>query len=148
MRKITVSLLREHGACEEGIAKFQRIFPDGVIVTRELCIKHAQQFDWDLAARRLLTPTAWAQYLAATAEPLAQYEAAKATALAQYEAALAAARAQYLAAMASVLAQYHAAIDAAWSQYDAARAAPRAQYDAARATAFADAYITQESPDA
>jgi hypothetical protein len=91
MRKITVSLLREHCACATGIAKFKRLFPDGVIVTRELCVQHAHQFDWDWAAGHLLTPTARAQYDAAIATVLAQYLAAIDVVWAQYDAANAAA---------------------------------------------------------
>ena len=62
---ITAKQLRKHGACSAQYELFVRLFGDEVIVTKELCIKHAQDFDWFWAATVLLTRGGYEDYLEA-----------------------------------------------------------------------------------
>lgn len=57
--RVTHEKLRQLGACDESIAMFKRLFPvsrypDGVRVTTELCVQHADEFDWSWAVRHLV----------------------------------------------------------------------------------------------
>jgi len=106
--KIAVKQLRALGACAEQVEMFECLFGASVEVTEALCVKHAQDFGvgaWDWAAGHLLSPSAWAEYKAATATALATYEAARAPARATYEAARATAWAEYEAARARAFAR-------------------------------------------
>jgi hypothetical protein len=60
--RITHKMLVSRGACVAERNKFRELFPDGVTVTRELCIKHAQDFEWNWAVRELLGVAADAVY--------------------------------------------------------------------------------------
>lgn len=73
MKAIDVSLLQEHGVCHEQIAGFIRAFGEGarVVPTLELCLKHADQFDWKCVA--LHSPEQRAKHLKRVAA-LAVYE--------------------------------------------------------------------------
>jgi hypothetical protein len=53
--KITAELLIRKGACSAQIDKFWDMFPEGVEPTRELCIAHANDFEWGWAAAHLLS---------------------------------------------------------------------------------------------
>ena len=64
-RKITAELLAELGACEDIVKLFRELFPDGVIPTVDLCVKHAATFDWVWAAGNLLQEPFRANYMAA-----------------------------------------------------------------------------------
>ena len=60
---ISVAKLRKLGACHSQVDKFNKIFGDkSVAVTVELCVAHAQDFNWDWAANNLLTAPAEAEY--------------------------------------------------------------------------------------
>ena len=65
--KITLVQLRKKRACASQLAKFESLFGDSVVVTRELCIRHAADFDFDWAAEHLLSAPAWAEYRRARA---------------------------------------------------------------------------------
>jgi hypothetical protein len=86
---ITADTLRAKGACQDQIDLFAQLFPDGVHVTVEAAVAVAGQFDWDWAARNLLSKKGMAAYEAAKAPAWAAYEAAEAPAWAAYEAATA-----------------------------------------------------------
>ena len=117
MKKITAAQLRRLGACKEQLARFEALFPKGVVPTRALCLAHARDFSWEWAAARLLPTSA-----------LVAYNAARASAWTTCEAARAPAQAAYNAACAS-----------AWTTYEAAGVSAQAAYNAARAPAWADA---------
>lgn len=55
--RITIKQLRDHGACEGSQIDFLREFPSGTTppITPVLCVKYAHVFNWNWAARRLLT---------------------------------------------------------------------------------------------
>lgn len=54
------------GACGDGLRKFHKHFPDtSVVITEELCVKHACDFDWHWAAGELLSEefrNVWLQF--------------------------------------------------------------------------------------
>jgi hypothetical protein len=61
--RITAELLRVLGACDEYPRRFQEKFPvteypDGVEPTPEVCVAHANDFDWSWASAAMLTPDA------------------------------------------------------------------------------------------
>ena len=78
--KITLVQLRKKRACASQLAKFESLFGDSVVVTRELCIRHAADFDFDWAAEHLLSAPAWAEYRRARAPALVEYRRARAPA--------------------------------------------------------------------
>lgn len=57
--KITYTLLLYKGACREQRRLFALLFPEGVEITPELCVQHANDFDWTWAAENLLTKAAY-----------------------------------------------------------------------------------------
>ena len=87
MTHITLKMLQDAGACHDQVVLFRKHFGRSVDVTRERCVEFADVFDWDWAARRLLSAPALAAYDAARAPALAAYHAARAPALAAYHAA-------------------------------------------------------------
>ncbi len=104
---ITAAQLEALDACEEQLAEFRRIFPTGTAeVTVSRAKKLAQVFDWDWAAKNLLTDdNARAGYKAACASARAGYKAVCASARAGYKAACASARAGYEAVCAEAFAR-------------------------------------------
>ena len=95
-KKITLRILKAKGACESQCERFATLFPKGVEVTEALCIKHADEFDWDWGAQHLLRAPAWSEY-----------EYVKAPASAEYERVVASAWAEYKRATASVFAKIY-----------------------------------------
>lgn len=53
---ITADYLRERGACPQQLAKFVSLFPHGVTVSKDLALKHAEDFEWNWAIYTLLEP--------------------------------------------------------------------------------------------
>ena len=109
--RITVERLKRLRACKAQVARFAELFPDGVEVTEELCIQHAQDFDWRWGSRNLLSPLA-----------LAAYDNAVAPAWVDYKKAVAPARADYKKAIAQARADYDNAVARAWAAYEKAGA--------------------------
>jgi hypothetical protein len=141
--KIIYSLLVRTGACVAQRDKFCELFPNGVTVTRDLCVQHAQDFHWNWAARNLLSDAAFDAYVEALAPAEAAYKAAVVEAYAPYDAVAGPAYAAYTAALAAfeTLAKnaYLAAVMPAKDAYLAAEAPIRIIYNAAMASAFATA---------
>jgi hypothetical protein len=71
MSTITASML-EH-ACKEQRDLFRDLFGESVEVTEDLCGEHADKFDWDWAASRLLLEDGRARYKRARALIRDQY---------------------------------------------------------------------------
>ena len=70
---ISKELLEKHGACKNQLDKFVELFPDGVDATRELCLAHAQTFDFTWAQYLLPSP-AWKAYNEAIAPARKAYD--------------------------------------------------------------------------
>lgn len=54
MPKVTLEDLVNRGACHNYRVKFRELFGEEVEVTVELCVKHAQDFNWNWARDNLL----------------------------------------------------------------------------------------------
>lgn len=141
--KITTSLLRQHDACANQVKLFNTYWPDGCIITSELCVAHALEFDWDWAARHLLSASANAKYDRATASAQAEYDRATAPAWAEYNCATASAWTEYERMTASddrvavpAWAEYKRVKASAWAEYERARAPAWAEYNRAKAATF------------
>jgi hypothetical protein len=107
--QVSVRLLRCKRACTEQVEKFKELFGAQTIdVTVELCVKHAQDFDWDWAADNLLPETLRAEYYAKAAPLEAKYEAKRAPLWAEYDAKIAPLEAEYNAKVAPLEAEYNA----------------------------------------
>ena len=68
---ITLKQLDRRGACKEQRNLFEKLFGASVEITKELCIKHASDFDWAWAARNFLGASARAEYNKACASAFA-----------------------------------------------------------------------------
>ena len=97
--KVTKTLLRRKGACDDQLDKFVELFPEGVVVTEALCVEHASVFSWDWAASHLLSPPARDEYERVIA-------AVRVAAQAEYERVRVAARDEYEREMAPALDEY------------------------------------------
>ena len=93
-RVLTLATLIDKGACSSQVDLFRSRFGESVEVTAELCASVAAVFDWDWAARNLLSPPAWAEYERVRAPAWAEHERVTAPALAEYERVRAASWAQ------------------------------------------------------
>ena len=82
--KITAALLRAKYACEIQVRQFEALFPNGVEITSDLCVLHADSFDWGWAAKNLLPPDKYADYKAKTVPRYADYEVKVAALFADY----------------------------------------------------------------
>ena len=83
-KTLTVETLKSKKACQPQIDLFRSLFGDSVEVTEELCVKHAQDFNWDWAADTLLSESAREDYYKATGPALKVYNKATAPALKVY----------------------------------------------------------------
>jgi len=72
-RKITSRFLIQKGACDAQIARFILVGGDDLDLTEELCLKHAEKFNWTWAAYNLLTDTACLRYSVAITEAREAY---------------------------------------------------------------------------
>ena len=152
-RTLTLQTLIDEHACLSQAELFSNTFGDSVEVTPELCLSVADKFDWDWAARHLLSSVARADYVRATEACADDYDRVTAPAWADYVRATASAQADYNRATAPAWADYGRVMASApasytartWADYNRARknyyrvtASAQADYDRATATAQAD----------
>ena len=90
-KKITSRLLKLKGACSEQVELFKSLGGDTKPLTLELCLEHADKFDWSWAAQYLLSPAAYAEYDRVRAAAYAEYDRVRAAARAEYDRVAAAA---------------------------------------------------------
>ena len=83
---ITLKQLDKRSACTRQRDLFEKLFGASVEITKELCIKHASDFDWTWATKNFLSAPAQVEYDKARAS--AQVEYGKACASAFADAAL------------------------------------------------------------
>jgi hypothetical protein len=83
MSTITVDML--DSACEEPRDLFVTLFGEQVEVTEDLCVKHADKFDWSWASKHLLTEPSVAEYRRVTAQAWDAYKRETAWAFTEYE---------------------------------------------------------------
>jgi hypothetical protein len=84
-RVLKLATLVELGACKSQTDLFKEKFGESVRVTEKLCEKVAALFNFDWAARHLLTAQACAEYERVRALARAEYERVTAQARAEYE---------------------------------------------------------------
>ena len=82
-RTLTLQTLIDKGACYAQVELFRAKFGESVRVTQRLCVSVADAFDWNWAARHLLSKPARAEYERVTAPARAEYERVKAAAWAE-----------------------------------------------------------------
>ena len=129
--RITLEMLEARGACKNQYKLFVRLFPDGVEITEELCVKHAQDLDFEWAARHLLGSPTRKAYDEAIAPHWEAYEQETALHLKAYNEAIA-----------PHLKAYDEATAPHWKAFDEAIAPHRKAFDKAIAPhrkAFAEA---------
>ena len=95
MPKLTSRKLELLRACSSQVALFKELGGDTKEITTALCIKYADQFDWNWAARHLLSPPAWAEYERVRAPAWAEYKRVEAPVWAEYKRVEAPALAEY-----------------------------------------------------
>ena len=88
-------------ACPEQVALFRAHFGDGGTVTLAKVRKVALLFNWDWAARFLLSPASWAEYERVKVLARAEYRRVTASALAEHDSVTALAWAEYARVKAS-----------------------------------------------
>ena len=126
---ITLRQLDAKGACQDQRNKFKEIFGSQVEVTLDLCIKHAQDFDFNWAVNHLLSSTA-----------RAEYERVTASASLEYTRVTAPAWAEDARVRASAWAEYERVTASARAEYARVRAPARAEYERVKASAFFHAW--------
>ena len=136
--KITYEQLESLDACEDQLNLFQSLFGEEVEVTRELVITHADKFDWDWAAEKLLPRKKSAEYERVRAPAWAEYERVRAPAWAEYERVRAPAWAEYKRVTAQALAEYKRVTAQALAEYKRVTAQALAEYRIKCAPTFAD----------
>lgn len=63
--KVSAKILISKGACPEQVKVFKKVFGAATVrVTEVLCVEHANDFDWNWAARQLLPAPLDADYKA------------------------------------------------------------------------------------
>jgi len=82
--KLNVKTLIEAKACAAQVRLFKDLFPDGAEVSEETAISVASQFDWNWAARNLISASGGEAYEEATAPLWKAYREAVAPLLKTY----------------------------------------------------------------
>ena len=123
-------------ACPEQVALFRAHFGDGGTVTLAKVRKVALLFNWDWAARFLLSPASWSEYARVKVLARAEYDSVTVPAWVEYEGITASARAEYERVRASALAERERVIASAWAEYERVKAPALAEYGRVKASAW------------
>ena len=156
MDRFNIEILKKHDACQPQIELFTKQFPDGAPLTVEAALSVSTVFDWNWAAKNLLTALNRDAYRAATKPALEAYDASLKAALEAYNASIKAALEAYNASLKADDDAHEAAMKPARDAYEAARDTAFDAYSAAtkplinngcdvRAKAFAELYISQNT---
>lgn len=154
---ITNGLLLKLGACQEERELFAELFPSGAVqVTVELCMKHADMFDWEWAGEFLLNSEGRTEFLYWYDRLLTKYNTVHAPIQTAYNLARGPIDTEYRtrsdairnathngwkAELQTVYEEHVAAIKPLIAAYDTARAPLVATFNKESARAFADAAI-------
>jgi hypothetical protein len=143
MTILTAAMLTKKGACANQVEAFSRAFgPDGIDLTdtsRDAFIIEVAilaEFDYEWAAKHLLSPKADKAYSEARATAYKAYSEAIAPAYKAYSEAIAPAYKAYSEARATAYKAYSEARAPAYKAYSEARATADKAYSEARATAL------------
>jgi cell division septum initiation protein DivIVA len=143
--KLLLSDLRAAGACQDQVDLFRKHFKGGGTVTLARARKVASLFDWDWAARHLLSSAGQADYERVKAPALADYQRVEVPALADYQRVKASAWADYERVKAPAWAEYQRVKASAWAEYQRATAPAWAEYQRAMASAWFAAWKQDHS---
>ncbi len=94
-KTITLTQLRNAGACKDQRVKFAEMFGESVEITEELCVKHAQDFSFPWASKNFLTAQARAEYDRVMAQAQDEFDRVMAQAQDEFDRVTAQARAEY-----------------------------------------------------
>ncbi len=119
-RILTLETLKLMNACYGQALLFQELFGDSVEITPELCIKHANDFDYNWAARNLLSKTGYDKYLIEKNAAWDKYRSEKNAAWDKFRATGHATSNKYLTEENVALDKYRAERHAAYDKYCAA----------------------------
>ena len=145
MDRFNIEILKKHDACQPQIELFTKHFADGAPLTVEAALSVSTVFDWNWAAKNLLTALNRDAYRAATKPALEAYDASLKAALEAYNASLKADDDAHEAAMKPARDAYEAARDTAFDAYSAATKPLINNGCDVRAKAFAELYISQNT---
>lgn len=84
-KPITYQMIEAEGACHSQVDLFKKLFPNGAPLTVEAAMSVADKFNWDWAARKLLSKKGWKAYEEAMAPALKVYREATALDLKEYK---------------------------------------------------------------
>ena len=143
--QITLKTLKRLGACSAETAKFKALFGESVELTRELCVKHAQDFSFGWAARNLLSKAGCAEYEEKLAAIYAEYEEKRAPIDAEYREKRALIYAEYQEKLAAIYAEYQEKLAAIYAEYQEKLALIYAEYEEKRAGLFFDIYAREHA---
>lgn len=60
---VTSQTLRRLGSCDTYVDRFHDSWPNGTVITKELCVNNADRFDWGWAAGHLLAPNLYDRWV-------------------------------------------------------------------------------------
>ena len=156
MTELTYVRLKKLRACKSALDRFQHFFGDSVDVTEALCLSYSQDrdFNFDWAAKNLLSALDRAKYRRARASAHVEYSRIENMALAKYERATASDLADYISAVDAVTypqrvklsarVDYKRATALACAEYDRVMDAARADYERVKASAFGRLFDDKE----
>lgn len=133
MAKITVRQLKRAGARKDQVKLFRKLFGKEAEVTEALCVKHAQDFDFNWAAARLLPGPALKEYKRRITPAWEEYWRCRAPALKEYWQVTADSP------------QASPGITAAREEFKRVTASAREEFNRRRAAAFARLYIAENT---
>ena len=143
---VTHAWLVQHEACKEEADLFRTIWPNGTGVTQEaLATAASAGLNLEWFAKRVLSPTIYADYLTARTPFFKDYEAKRKLLLVDYHAKCAPLLAEYLAKHALLLAEYAAEDIPLHGGYDAKHVSLLTEYEAKRAPLLAH-YAAKDIP--
>ena len=116
-RTLSLKTLVELGACFDERRVFEEHFGKSVRVTPGLCVRVFDLFNWQWAARNLLSYPAWTEYWRGCDSAWTEYCRVRSTALAEFE-----------RVRSTALAECHLGCDTAWAKYERVRSTALAEY--------------------
>ncbi len=151
-RTLTLITLKTNNACNEQVELFQKLFGDSVEITPELCIKHANDFDFTWAANNLLSKSSLYKYRNIRDTEYAIYINERNTEWGKYLTKETMARNKYNISRNTTSNEYNDKNSVVYKKYYAERKSASDKYDnktntiynkfcAEKASAFANAYI-------
>lgn len=148
MKHITSDILRQKRACDDQIELFIELGGDRLELTKALCLKHANKFDWLWAGRNLLTPEGRTKFSHLMASARTEYDYRERLARTEYERIRKSVWAQFEPEKNPTLNEYLRIEKPARADYKRIERQLWAQYRRSYAAAFFQAWTSPENQDA